>query len=259
MRLHTLRVTAIGPFAEEETIDFDRLSAGGLFLFEGPTGVGKSTILDAVTFALYGGLASDSGDLARMRSDFADPQARPEVELEFSVRGARYRITRSPEYARPKVRGVGVTREKSSVHLQRREEAGWHTLTHAKDEAGLLVTELMGLNREQFRQVVLLPQGEFATFLRADDERRRDVLARLFGTEFFRRVADQLQERARVARTQLASARSDASACVAAALEAAGAPDPERETMRDLPVDVQVPRLEELADELCARRIETAR
>ena len=107
MRLHTLRLHAVGPFADEQVIDFDRLGAGGLFLFEGPTGVGKSTILDALTFALYGGLASESGDPARLRSDFAGPDDRPEVTLEFSVRGGRHRITRSPEYARPKKRGDG--------------------------------------------------------------------------------------------------------------------------------------------------------
>ena len=107
MRLHTLRMNAVGPFADEQVIDFDRLGAGGLFLFEGPTGVGKSTILDALTFALYGGLASDAGDPARLRSDFAGPDDRPEVTLEFSVRGGRHRITRSPEYARPKRAGHG--------------------------------------------------------------------------------------------------------------------------------------------------------
>ena len=186
MRLHTLRMHAVGPFADEQVIDFDRLGAGGLFLFEGPTGVGKSTILDALTFALYGGLASDSGDPARLRSDFAGPDDRPEVTLEFSVRGGRHRITRSPEYARPKKRGTGVTKEKASVHLERLGAGGWESRSHAKDEVGTIVGELLGLTREQFRQVVLLPQGEFATFLRAGDDERREVLGKLFGTQFFR-------------------------------------------------------------------------
>ena len=167
MRLHALRLRAVGPFAAPQEIDFDRLGAGGLFLFEGPTGVGKTTIIDALTFALYGGLASDAGDTARMRSDFVDPETRPEVELEFSVRGQRHRITRSPEYLRPKRRGSGTTRERASVHLQRYEGGSWVSRSHAKDEVGTLVGEMVGLNREQFRQVVLLPQGEFATFLRA--------------------------------------------------------------------------------------------
>jgi exonuclease SbcC len=196
MRLHTLRLEGVGPFADPQEIDFDRLGAGGLFLFEGPTGVGKTTIIDALTFALYGGLASDAGDTARMRSDFVDPEVRPQVELEFSVRGERHRITRSPEYLRPKRRGTGMTREKSSVHLQRLDGDAWVSRSHGKDEVGTLVGELVGLNREQFRQVVLLPQGEFATFLRADDDQRREVLGKLFGTHFFRRITDDLQARA---------------------------------------------------------------
>jgi DNA repair exonuclease SbcCD ATPase subunit len=222
MRLHTLHLNAVGPFADQQIVDFDRLAAGGLFLFDGPTGVGKSTILDALTFALYGGLASESGDPARMRSDFADPGARPEVTLEFSVRGGRHRITRSPEYTRPKKRGQGVTREKSSVHLQRLVAGTWESRSHAKDEVGAIIGELLGLSREQFRQVVLLPQGEFATFLRADDDQRREVLGRLFGTQFFRRVTEGLQARAQDASRALQAADSELQSRVAAATEAAG-------------------------------------
>jgi exonuclease SbcC len=222
MRLHTLHMTAVGPFADRQEIDFDRLGAGGLFLFEGPTGVGKSTILDALTFALYGGLASDAGDAARLRSDFAAADTRPEVVLEFSVRGQRHRVTRSPEHRRPKRRGTGSTVEKASVHLERWEAGSWVSRSHSKEEVGTLVTDLVGLNREQFRQVVLLPQGEFATFLRADDDGRREVLGRLFGTQFYRQVAEQLQARATAARTALQGVQTELATRIAAAWEAAG-------------------------------------
>ena len=173
MRLHTLSLTAVGPFAATQEIDFERLGSGGLFLFEGPTGVGKSTILDGLVFALYGGLASDSGDVARMRSDFVDESVRPVVIAEFSVRGERHRVTRSPEFRRPKRRGSGTTVEKSSVLLERWESGTWVTRSTSKEEVGSIITELVGLNRQQFRQVVLLPQGEFASFLRADDDAPR--------------------------------------------------------------------------------------
>ena len=233
MRLHTLRMHAVGPFADEQVIDFDRLGAGGLFLFEGPTGVGKSTILDALTFALYGGLASESGDPARLRSDFAGPDDRPEVTLEFSVRGGRHRITRSPEYARPKKRGTGVTKEKASVHLERLGAGGWESRSHAKDEVGSIVGELLGLTREQFRQVVLLPQGEFATFLRAGDDERREVLGKLFGTQFFRAITESLQARAQEANRALQVADAELGARVSAACEAAGlGPDEHAELAR---------------------------
>ena len=259
MRLHTLSLRAVGPFADPQVVDFDRLGSGGLFLFEGPTGVGKSTILDALTFALYGGLASDASDPARMRSDFADPDVRPEVVLEFSVRGARFRVMRSPEHQRPKRRGSGFTVERASVHLERREGSGWTSLSHSKEEVGTLVTDLVGLSRDQFRQVVLLPQGEFATFLRSDDDRRREVLMKLFGTQFFRRVTDQLQARAQAARLAMAEADTDLAARIAAAWEAAGqAPDDALMTGTASMVQ-RVAQVGELADGLQRAAADTAR
>ncbi len=253
MRLHTLRMHAVGPFADEQVIDFDRLGAGGLFLFEGPTGVGKSTILDALTFALYGGLASDSGDPARLRSDFAGADDRSEVTLEFSVRGGRHRITRSPEYSRPKKRGTGVTKEKASVHLERFVAGQWESRSHAKDEVGTIVGELLGLTREQFRQVVLLPQGEFATFLRAGDDERREVLGKLFGTQFFRTVTDSLQARAQQASRALQAADAELGARVAAACEAAGLDAHEGAELGELQVPERLEGLVALDEQLAQR------
>ncbi len=253
MRLHTLQMVAVGPFADEQTIDFDRLSAGGLFLFEGPTGVGKSMILDAVTFALYGGPSGATGDPARLRSDFADPQARPEVRLEFSVRGGRHRITRTPEYTRPKKRGSGTTKEKASVHLERSRGAGWESRSHSKDEVGAIIGDLLGLTREQFRQVVLLPQGEFAAFLRAGDDDRRAVLTKLFGTQFFSRITEALQERARQAGRALREADSALRAALAAAGEAAGPVADEHGELTGLPVSQAMDRLVALDETLTAQ------
>ena len=101
MRLHHLELTAFGPYAATQRIDFARLAASGLFLLEGPTGAGKTTILDAITFALYGGLAGPDAAADRMRSHFAPPDAEPSVTLEFAVRGVAYRLTRVPEHRRP--------------------------------------------------------------------------------------------------------------------------------------------------------------
>jgi exonuclease SbcC len=255
MRLHTLRLHAVGPFADEQVIDFDRLGAGGLFLFEGPTGVGKSTILDGLTFALYGGLASDSGDPARLRSDFAGADDRPEVTLEFSVRGARHRITRSPEYSRPKRRGAGVTKEKAGVHLERLGAVGWESRSHAKDEVGALVGELLGLTREQFRQVVLLPQGEFATFLRAGDDERREVLGKLFGTQFFTSITNSLQTRAQEANRALQGADADLNSRVSAACEAAGLESDVHADLAGLPVAQRLSALRLLEEQLAERAL----
>ena len=136
MRLHRLRMSALGPYATEQVIDFGRLAQGGLFLLEGPTGAGKSTVLDAVTFALYGGLAGEDSADDRLRSHFAAPDARTEAELEWSLRGVRYRVTRSPEYRRPKKRGDGLTTEAARVHLQRRDGTAWVSVSANKAEAG---------------------------------------------------------------------------------------------------------------------------
>jgi len=217
MRLHRLRLAAFGPYAAEQVIDFDRLAHGGLFLLEGPTGAGKSTILDAVTFALYGGLAgADSAD-DRLRSHFAAPEARTEVELEWSLRGVRYQVTRSPEYRRPKKRGDGFTTEPSRVHLRRRDGAGWATMSANKAEAGELIAELAGLTRAQFTQVMLLPQGEFARFLHSSDDVRRALLTRLFGTSLYDRITAELCER----RTEATRARERAERAIANAVSAA--------------------------------------
>jgi exonuclease SbcC len=217
MRLHTLQLQAFGPYATQQRIDFDRLAASGLFLLEGPTGAGKSTILDAVTFALYGGLAGEESGEDRLRSHFAGPAAEPSVMLEFSLHGARYRVTRVPEHRRPKKRGEGFTTEASRVHLERQEAGAWRSLTSNKAEAGEVITEAVGLNREQFTQVMLLPQGEFARFLRARDDDRRELLTKLFGTQLYDRVTAELDRR----RYDAARLREEAARAVSAALSAA--------------------------------------
>jgi len=250
MRLHRLRLGAFGPYAAEQAVDFDRLAHGGLFLLEGPTGVGKSTILDAVTFALYGGLAGEEPAEDRLRSHFAAPQARTEVELEWSLRGVRYRVTRSPEFRRPKKRGDGFTSEASRVHLQRRDGTAWASVSANKAEAGELITELVGLTRAQFTQVMLLPQGEFARFLRSTDDVRRALLTRLFGTGLYDRITAELACRrtgATRAREQAGRAIADA---VSAAAEAAGLDAAGRAELLDTPHDERQTRLKELGEGL---------
>src|SRR5579859_2080879 len=117
MRLHSLELAAFGPYATAQRIDFDRLGRSGLFLLEGPTGAGKTTILDAITFALYGGLAGPDSADDRLHSDFAEPDVEPMVRLEYSLAGTRYLITRVPEHQRLKRRGHGHTTEPMRVHL----------------------------------------------------------------------------------------------------------------------------------------------
>ncbi|WGL50587.1 SMC family ATPase [Nocardioides sp. BP30] len=194
MRLHQLEITAFGPFADTVTIDLDRLSAAGLFLLSGPTGAGKTSVLDAICFALYGDVPGDRATAKRLRCDQAAPGVAPRVVLEATLAGRRFRIGRSPAWDRPKKRGTGSTTEQASVVVQEQRAGAWTTQTTRLDEAGHLITDLLGMTLTQFTQVALLPQGRFQSFLRARSEERKELLQRLFRTERFHDVERWLRE-----------------------------------------------------------------
>ncbi|MFF9002837.1 AAA family ATPase [Streptomyces achromogenes] len=201
MRLHRLDITAFGPFGSTQSVDFDALSGAGLFLLHGPTGAGKTSVLDAVCYALYGSVpgARQGGQGMHLRSDHAPPGTRTEVRLELSVAGRRLEITRQPPWERPKLRGKGTTVDKAQTWLREYDAraAAWKDLSRSHQEIGAEVEQLLGMSREQFCQVVLLPQGDFARFLRADAEARGRLLGRLFDTQRFADVEKRLAERRR--------------------------------------------------------------
>lgn len=195
MRLHALSVTAFGPFADTVEVDFDTLSDSGLFLLSGPTGAGKSSVLDAVCFALYGDVPGDRSTAGRLRCDQAAAGVAPRVRLEVTLSGRRFRIERTPKWERPKKRGTGMTTEQASVVLSERLEDGWQPLSTRLDETGHLVTGLVGLTLTQFCQVALLPQGRFQAFLRARSEDRHALLRQVFQTGRFDRIEQWLRDR----------------------------------------------------------------
>ncbi|WP_330456518.1 SMC family ATPase [Streptomyces sp. NBC_00820] len=201
MRLHRLDLTAFGPFGDCQSVDFDALSTAGLFLLHGPTGAGKTSVLDAVCYALYGSVpgARQSGQGTNLRSDHADSAVRTEVRLELTVAGRRLEITRQPPWERPKKRGTGTTLDKAQTWLREYDApaGAWKDLSRSHQEIGEEITQLLGMSREQFCQVVLLPQGDFARFLRADAEARGRLLGRLFDTQRFADVEKRLAERRR--------------------------------------------------------------
>ncbi|MFD3487171.1 AAA family ATPase [Streptomyces sp. NPDC058665] len=220
MRLHRLSITAFGPFADTQEVDFDTLCAAGIFLLHGATGAGKTSVLDAVCYALYdavpgarqlkGGAAKD----ASLRSDHAPAGTCTEVQLELTLGGRRLEITRRPAQTRPKKRGTGVTTEKAQSLLREYDtpgtgtgndaaNSGWRALSRSHQEIGEEIGQLLGMSREQFCQVVLLPQGDFARFLRADAEARGKLLGRLFDTRRFAAVEDRLAELRRGAEQQV--------------------------------------------------------
>ncbi|MFE0512785.1 AAA family ATPase, partial [Streptomyces sp. NPDC058964] len=207
MRLHRLDVTAFGPFGGSQYVDFDALSAAGLFLLHGPTGAGKTSVLDAVCYALYGSVpgARQTGQGLSLRSDHADAATRTEVRLELTVAGRRLEVTRQPPWERPKKRGSGTTLDKAQTWLREYDAAAgaWKDLSRSHQEIGEEITQLLGMSREQFCQVVLLPQGDFARFLRADAEARGRLLGRLFDTRRFAEVEKRLAERRRATEAQV--------------------------------------------------------
>lgn len=206
MRLHTLTVQAFGPFAGQEHVDFDRLTSGGLFLVHGPTGAGKTSVLDAVCFALYGRIPGARQNDRSPKSDHAPLQREPEVTLEFTCGGRRLHITRRPRWERPKKRGRGTKVENAKVVVTERVEGSWVGVTTRPDEAGQFVGDLVGLTLDQFCQVAMLPQGDFARFLRARSEERRESLERIFNTRVFRDVEDWFRGHAAKVRREVESA-----------------------------------------------------
>lgn len=209
MRPHSLRLSAFGAFAAEQSIDFDRLAEEGLFLIHGRTGAGKTTLLDAVVFALYGDVGGRGND--RLASHHVPLGTEPFVELEFSINGERYRVTRSPKHDRAK-RGGGTTTKAASATLVRvRAGNDCEPLSKVK-EVNERISELVGLSCQQFTQVMLLPQGRFEQVLRSRSEDRQELLERLFDTSLYAQATDWLVACAAETRAEFddASRRLDA-------------------------------------------------
>ncbi|MFJ2436340.1 AAA family ATPase [Streptomyces anulatus] len=224
MRLHRLSITAFGPFGATQEVDFDALSSAGLFLLHGPTGAGKTSVLDAVCFALYGAVpGARQSPGASLRSDHAPADLSTEVQLELTVGGRRLEVTRSPAQPRPKKRGDGFTVEKAQSRLRGYDpERGWQALSKSHQEIGEELTQLIGMSRDQFCQVVLLPQGDFARFLRADAEARGKLLGRLFDTRRFAAVEERLAELRRRAEARVTAADERVLALAQRIAQAAG-------------------------------------
>lgn len=206
MRPIKLVMSAFGPYAGLVEVDFSKLGRSGLYLVCGDTGAGKTTVFDAISYALFGVASGADRAVRNLRSDFAAADAPTYVELEFEHRAKRYVVRRNPEYERPKKRGEGMTKELAAAELHL-PDAPPVTKASEVDKA---VVELLGIDRSQFSQIVMIAQGDFRRLLSADTKERAKILRRLFGTgsylDFQRGLEkrrSELEDRAAGARKQL--------------------------------------------------------
>jgi len=198
MKLHSLEIQAFGPFSGKEVIDFSALGDHALFLIDGPTGAGKSSILHAICYALYGETTDSDRKELGLRCDHADADELTELSLEFSIRNDTYRISRVPTQMRPSKRGGGETEQKPTAHLRRLLDDGKEETLVAKKtrDADTKIEQIVGLTPEQFLQVMVLPQGKFRELLLAKSDDRQLILSTLFQTEIYKRIEQLLKDKA---------------------------------------------------------------
>lgn len=193
MRPLRLTLSAFGPYAAQTTLDLEKLGKGGLYLITGDTGAGKTTIFDAITYALYDHSSSGIREGSMLRCKYADDKTPTFVELEFEVHGVRYMVRRNPEYQRPKARGEGMTTEKADATLTYPDDRP--PVTKAKDVTAA-VQEIIGLDYNQFSQIVLIAQGQFTKLLNASTEERSRIFRKLFRTQRYAQLQERLQAEA---------------------------------------------------------------
>ena len=192
MRPHKLTISAFGPYAGNVEVDFDKLGNNGLFLITGDTGAGKTTIFDAITFALFGEASGNARDDSMFRSTYAKPETPTFVELEFEYAGKQYKVKRSPKQLRPKDRGTGLTEKKAEAELQ---IGSGVPITDIK-QVNAKLNEILGVDFSQYSQIAMIAQGQFRELLLADTKKRAEIFRNIFKTSGYLDLQKKLQENA---------------------------------------------------------------
>ena len=189
MRPITLTMSAFGPYAAKTVIELDKLGTNGLYLITGDTGAGKTTIFDAITYALYGEASGNTRDVNMFRSKYAEPSTPTEVELTFEYAQKIYTVKRNPEYDRPKARGEGYTTEKANAELHYPDG---RVVTKLK-EVNKAIVDIMGIDRSQFTQIAMIAQGDFLKLLLASTEDRKKIFQKIFRTQCYYQLQERLK------------------------------------------------------------------
>lgn len=208
MRPILLEIEGFGPFAAKEVVDFAKLPVGAPFTISGPTGAGKTSLLDAMCYALFDESSGNDRDGAQLRSHFAAATTPTEVRFTFLLGTDLWRVTRSPKYQRPAQRGGGLTEQAAQVALERKQADRWSVQGRGAREVNERIEKLLGFSAGQFRQVVVLPQGQFRKLLTASSADREKILATLFGTELYQKLQEELKAVAKARLAQIANVQT---------------------------------------------------
>jgi exonuclease SbcC len=205
MKPISLRMTGFGPYGKTEIVDFSKFGGKGLYLITGNTGAGKTSIFDAITFALYGQASGTVRPSESFRSHFADKETPTEVELTFEHHGITYKVVRNPKYERPRKRGEGMTTENADATLN---IPGKNAITKDIDVTAA-ITDILGLDHKQWCQIIMLAQGEFVKLLNAKSNERSEIFQKIFDTELYKRIQDELSAFAKISKATLSDIQRD--------------------------------------------------
>ena len=204
MKPINLTISAFGPYKDEVNIDFTKLGENGIFLITGDTGAGKTSIFDAISFALFGDVSGSNRPIPSLRSDFADIDTETFVKLEFIHKNKIYKILRNPSYDKPKKRGDGFTKKVADATL----EYGDKVITGIKN-VDSKIEEILGINAKQFKQIAMLAQGEFLKILFAESKDRTEIFRKIFDTNIYNLISKKLKEKLKENEDNLKSLKNE--------------------------------------------------